>query len=89
MSHTSINGLLTPCQVSEKSNVPILRKLMERRKDRPMEVGIDRPYFIGPFWLLLGVHSLVRITFYVCISKEKLLMNAFSKLNLPTVHSYE
>ena len=61
-----------------------------------MEVWMDRPYFTGPFWLLLGVqtarqkvHSLVRITFYLCISKEKLLMNALSKLNLPTVHLYE
>ena len=32
-SHITRYGPLTPCQVSEKTNEPILRKLTDRRKD--------------------------------------------------------
>ena len=46
LSHTSIYEPLTPCKVSEKTNEPILRKLMDR-----MDGQKDRLYFIGPFWL--------------------------------------
>ena len=34
------------------------------------------------------VHVLARITTYKCTSKRKLLMNAFSRLSLATVHLY-
>ena len=33
LSHTTIYGPLAPCEVSEKTNVPILRKLTDRQKD--------------------------------------------------------
>ena len=33
LSHTTKLGSLTPCQVLEKTNEPILRKLTDRRKD--------------------------------------------------------
>ena len=35
------------------------------------------------------VHVLARITLFMCISKRKSSINAFSKLNLATVHLYE
>ena len=34
LSHTTLYGPLTPCQVPEKTNEPIPRKLMNRQKDR-------------------------------------------------------
>ena len=46
-------GSLVPCQNSEKPNDPILRKKTNRQQDGKM----DRLYFIGPFWLLLGVQQ--------------------------------
>ena len=45
MSHTAIYGPKTPCQVSEKTNEQIPRKLTVRRKDG----RTDPPYFIGLF----------------------------------------
>ena len=55
LSHTTIYGPLTPCQVSEKTNEPILRKLTDRWKDGRMEGQTGRPYFIGPLQPRLGV----------------------------------
>ena len=43
-------GFLVPCRKSKKPNDPILRKQPNRQQDGRM----DRPYFMGPFWLLLG-----------------------------------
>ena len=51
LSHTTSERSLSPCQHSEKSNDPIPTKHPHRQQDR----RIDRPYFIGSFWLLLGV----------------------------------
>ena len=50
-------GPLKPCKVSEKTNEPILRKLVDRRKDGQTDGRTkgrrdrrtDRPYVIGPF----------------------------------------
>ena len=42
LSHTTIYGPLTPCQVSEKTNEPILRKFTDRQKDGRMEEWTDR-----------------------------------------------
>ena len=45
-SHTT-HKFLAPCQISDKTNDTIPRKHLDGRT--------DRPYFIGPFWLLPGV----------------------------------
>ena len=50
LSCTTSSGFLALCQTSEKSNDPIPRK----HPDRCQEGMIDRPYFIGRFWLLPG-----------------------------------
>ena len=52
-SHITRYGPLTPCQVSEKTNEPILRKLTNRRKDRQTN-GL---YFIRLFRLRPGVQQ--------------------------------
>ena len=49
LPHITRCGPLTPCQASEKTNEPSLRKLTERRKDGRTEGRTDGPYFIGPF----------------------------------------
>ena len=41
-SHITRYGPLTPCQVSEKTNEPILRKFTDRQKDGRMEEWTDR-----------------------------------------------
>ena len=53
LSCTTAYGFPTPCQNSEKTNDTIPRKCHDRRMGR----RIDKPYFIGPFWLLLGVQK--------------------------------
>ena len=55
LSHITRYRPLTPCQVSEKTNGPILRKLMDRWKARQIDRRMDRPYFIGPFQPRPGV----------------------------------
>ena len=50
LAYTTSQGFLVPCRKSEKPNDPILRKQPNRQQDGRM----DRPYFMGPFWLLLG-----------------------------------
>ena len=47
LSHTPSQRFLAPCQNSEKSNDPIPRKHLHRRRSGRM----CRPYFIGPFQL--------------------------------------
>ena len=42
--HTAIYGPLTPCEVSEKTDEPNLRKLTDKQKDG---WRTHRPYFIG------------------------------------------
>ena len=54
LSHTTIYGPLT-CYVSEKTNKPIPRKFMGKRKDGWTEGGTDRSYFIWPYWLRSGI----------------------------------
>ena len=44
---------LAPCQNLEKTNDAIPRKRPDRWKDG----RTDRPYFIGPFWLLPEVQQ--------------------------------
>ena len=53
LPRTTSYEFLAPCQVSEKANDTIPRKRVDRRTDGRM----DRPYFIGPFRLLLGVQK--------------------------------
>ena len=48
LCHAQLHGTLTPCQVSEKTNVSIPRKCPDRRK---VDGRTDRPYFKGPFRL--------------------------------------
>ena len=50
-SCTTSTGFLAPCQDSEKSNDLIPRKQQDRWQDK----RLDRPYFIKPFQLMLGV----------------------------------
>ena len=61
LSCTTSYGFLAPCQNLEKVNDTIQRKHPVRQKDRKidrrMEGWTDRPYFIGPFWLLPGVQK--------------------------------
>ena len=52
-SNTTSYGFLAPSQNLEKTNDTIPRKHPNRRKNG----RTDRPYFIGPFWLLLGVQQ--------------------------------
>ena len=70
LSHTTICEPLTPCQVSEKTNEPIPRKLMDRRKDGRK----DRPYFIGPFRPRLGVQQ---NTFYLLTMLRFLVIHIY------------
>ena len=53
LSRTTSHGTLAPCQISGKTNDRIPRKHLDRRTEQTM----DRPYFIGPFWLLPGVQK--------------------------------
>ena len=52
-------GFLVSCQNLEKTNDTIPRKCLDRRKDGWKDGRTDgrmgRPYFMGPFWLTLGV----------------------------------
>ena len=53
LSHKTSYWFLAPCQNLENSNQKRLDKPKDGRKDGRM----DRPYFIGPFWLPPGVHK--------------------------------
>ena len=69
LSRTTSYGFLAPCQNLEKVNDTIQRKQPDRRKaglkdrqkdglkDRQKDRRTNRPYFIGPFQLLLGVQK--------------------------------
>ena len=50
---TTWQGFLVPCRNSEKPNDPISRK----QPNGQLDGRTDRPYFIGPFQLLLGVQK--------------------------------
>ena len=41
LSHTTILGLLTPCQISQKTNEPIPRKLTDRWKHKQKDGRTD------------------------------------------------
>ena len=49
--------VLALCWSSEKTNDPIPRKYPDRWKDGKKDGMMDRPYFIGPFWLPPGVQE--------------------------------
>ena len=51
LSRTTLYGFLAPCENLEKVNDAIQRKRPDRKKDGRME----RPYSIGPLWLLPGI----------------------------------
>ena len=53
LSHTTSHGILAPCQNLEKINDTIPRKRPDRRNDG----RTDRPYFIRPFQLPLGLQK--------------------------------
>ena len=54
LSRTTSYGFLAPCQNLEKFLDTIERKGPDRRKDGRKEGWMDRPYFIGPFWVPPG-----------------------------------
>ena len=54
VTHNLIRVSVPPCQNSEKPNDPIPRKQPDRQQGRKM----NRPYFIGPFQLPLGVQQI-------------------------------
>ena len=64
LSCTTSYGFLAQCQNLEKVNDTIQRKCPDRQKDRRMNGRMkgwtDRPYFIGPIQLLLGVQKKVQ-----------------------------
>ena len=55
LSHTTSYRFLAPSQNLEKTNDKIPRKSPDRQKDGEKGRKMDRPYFLGPFWLLPGV----------------------------------
>ena len=59
LSRTTSHGILTPCQNLEKINDTIPRKCPVRPKDGNLDRRTDRPFFIGPFRLPLGVQIYV------------------------------
>ena len=66
-------GFLAPYQNLERVNDAIQRKRLDRWKDRRM----DRPYFIGPFQLLLGVQKAFHLSFSI---RKNQLNNQLLKL---------
>ena len=50
-SHTALYEFLASCQNLEKTNDTIPRKCLDRWKDGWKDRRMDRPCFIGPFWL--------------------------------------
>ena len=62
-SYKISHGYQTPCWVSEKTNRPIQREPLNRWmegqtrvwKDEWKDGRVDRPKFIGPSWIWLGV----------------------------------
>ena len=64
LSRTTSYKFLALCQNSEKTKDTIPKKLLDRRT--------DRPYFIGPFWLLQGVQKETAMceSFQSCLSVE-------------------
>ena len=67
LSRTTSYWFLAPCQNLEKTNDAIPRKHPDRWKDGRMDGRTDRrtnkPYFIGPFQLLLGVQKAKKDTY--------------------------
>ena len=67
LSCTTSYGFLAPCQNLEKTNDAIPRKHPDRWKDGRMDGRTDRrtnkPYFIGPLQLLLGVQKAKKDTY--------------------------
>ena len=65
LSHTTSYGFIAPCQNLEKANNAIQRKHTDKWKDWKT----DRPYFIRPFPLPLGVQKrdlqLVPLTYFL------------------------
>ena len=82
-SHATSYGYLAPCQNLEKTNDPVPRKCWNRRKDGGMDRWMDRPYFIGPFWLLPGVQKFRPLLgsspkFSIVLNIKKLAKNKIS-----------
>ena len=57
LSCTTSHGILALYQSSEKTNDTIPRKCLDKIMDGWKDERTDRPYFIGPFRLLLGVQK--------------------------------
>ena len=65
LSRTTSYGFLAPCQNLEKVNDTIQRKCPDRQKDGKMDGRMDRPYFIGPFWLPPGIQKeVIKLIFF-------------------------
>ena len=60
LSRTTSYGFLAPCQNFEKVNHTIQRKHPDRYNEGRNDRSMDRPYFIGHFWLLPGVQKIVQ-----------------------------
>ena len=57
LSRTTSCRILASRQNLEKTTDTIPRKRPDRQNDRRTDERTDRPYFIGPFWLMLGVQK--------------------------------
>ena len=58
LPHTTSYWFLESYQILEKNNHTIPRRRWDGRTDR----RTDRPYFTGPFQLMLGVQKIVAVT---------------------------
>ena len=74
---TTWYGFLVPCPNLEKPNDPIPRKQPYREQDGRM----DRPYFMGPFWLLLEVQQVKDIEYNVSLTKNYCLTASMQKVS--------
>ena len=63
LSRTTSYEFLAPCQISQKTNDTIPRKCLDRRT--------NRPYFIRPFRLPLGVQKLTNMKTYRWTQKQR------------------
>ena len=75
LSHTTIYGPLTPCWVSEKTNEPIQRKLMDRQKDRRKDRQI---LFYNTLPTQAGGPIGVRLMSYTCNKEIQLNVQAWT-----------
>ena len=77
LSHTTSYGFLASRQNLEKTTDKTPRKCLDRRMEGGKKGRTDRPYFIGPFWLLSGVQKVI-----TCIHSSLLLKQITTQKHL-------